>query len=336
MTTTLLNLLHSILAYDGSEGSTNNNPNRRLANWTREFRNVQVENAVSNQAVIQPGGSLAIYSGTQATSIDGTTAFAVSLLAGTASTYRFLSAAGTAPAFRAERALAAGATTPIVVTTNNNSTAKFASSGTGALSFAAVQIGDVLRIAGLSTGDAAGPFNTLNEGYWSVIGKDATSITCVRPDGAAFLAAAESVVLGLGYASVFRAYSAAGVQVGSTVDVSAGFSAVTQKSYTVTAVAPDFFEVVSTTPIPLESGIMPDASGMVFYTSAKKVVYVEVDQEAVVRLNGDASNSNRLSPFLPGDPAQVAVFHKVGLAYSLTVVNRSTKDPMNVYWFLAQ
>jgi len=337
MTTTLLNLIHHILAYDSSERGVNDNPQRRLAHYVREFKGQAIQNVISNQAVVPPSGSLAVYSGVQATSIDGTTAFNLTLPAGSASTYRFRRSAGTQPAFRSERALGADATSEITVTVNNNATAKFASSGGTLLSFASVVVGDVLRIAGVITGDPAGPFNTLNEGYWSVIAKDGTSVTCVRLDGAAFSGTPEGpIVLAAGFADLFRVYSAAGVQAGQKVYISAGFSSVTRKTFNVTAVAPDFFEVVSATPLPLESGIIPGAAGIAFYTAAKQVVYLEADQESVVRLNGDTSDSNLLSPFLPGDPNQVAVFHKLGLTYSLVIVNKSDKDPMNIYWFLAE
>jgi len=337
MPTTFLNLTHHILAYDASEKGANDNPQRRLAHYVREFKNQSIKNVLSNQVVVPPSGSVSIYSGVQATSIAADTAFDVTLLSGSADAYRFRRSAGTQPALRAERSFLADATSEVTVTVNNNATATFASTGGTVLSMGAVAVGDVLRVSGVPTGDAAGPFNALNAGYWVVAAKTANSVACVRPDGASFSAAAEGpIVLGAGFASSFRIYSAAGVQVGYQVDITAGFSPVTRRTLTVSAVAPDFFEVSSPVALPLEAGVVPGAAGVTFYASAKHVVYIETDQAASIRLNGDTSDRCLMAPFLPGDPNQVAVFHKLGMTYSVTAVNRSASDPMSVYWFLAE
>lgn len=332
----ILNLIIHFMAYDESEGITDN-PSRRIAHYTRDFRNKSILNPLSNKETIEPGGSLTVFSGVRSTSIDGTTEFDVSLLTGSTSLYRFQHSSGTAPVFRTERLLSGAADSEVTVTVNNNATAKFEATGGTVLDFSGAQVGDLLRIVGVGTGDPAGPFNPLNTGLWSVIAKTATSATCVRPLGASFQGVAESsIVLGASFATNFRVYSTAGVQVGDNVDLSAGFSSVTQGNYLVSAVGPDFFEISSSSPLPLESAIAPGIPGMSFYSAGKKIVYLEADQNAIVKLNGDSSNSTRMSPFLAGDPEEVAVFIKIGLAYSLEIENVSDKDPLNLYWFMAE
>jgi len=329
----ILSLFTSILSYDDTDG-TSNNPIRRSVDWARRFNNLSISKPTSRAFSVDPGQSLLLFSGVRSTSIDGTSAFDLSLLSSTTSVYRFTNSAGTAPVFRTARALATGATSNLVVAVNNNAVATFTISVAG--SFAAVQAGDILRIAGVTTGDAVGPFATVNEGYWAVLAATATVLTCRRLAGVGFSGSAETVVLGAGFATQFIVYSSAGVQIGDKVEISAGFSTVTRRTFTVSQVAPLFFEVVSTDPLPLETGILPTATGMIFYTASKKVLYLEVDQEAVVRVNGATGDSTRLSPFQVSDPDLVANYQQVGNIYSLTVVNKSEVNTLTVFIFTAE
>ncbi|MHA1860985.1 MAG: hypothetical protein ACTSVM_01635 [Candidatus Ranarchaeia archaeon] len=331
----LLNLITNLLAYDPINGETNN-PQQRIADWKRQFLNLPISNPKSDNVSIEPSETRSIFSGIRTTSLDGTTAFDVSLLANQTSTYRFAHSAGTAPGFRTARALSTDATSEITVTVNNNATAELEATGGTIASFAAVTVGDVLRISGATTGDVDGPFNDLNEGYWTVLSATATKLTCKRPLAEGFSGSAESsILLGADFATNFIVYSANGVQVGDSVEISAGFSSVTQKTFVVSQVTPLFFEVVSVEPLPLETAIVPGVAGMVFYTEAKRVIYLETDRNAEVRLNGASGSEVRMSPFISGDETKVAVYLQVGLVYSLEVVNRSDTAPMNVYFFFA-
>lgn len=331
-----LNLITHILAYDDTEAGTTNNPRRRIADWSRLFSNLSISKPKSNVFSVEPGQTLDLFSGVRATSIDGTTAFDVSLLPTGSSVYRFTRSAGTNPNFRTPRTLGADATSQITVTINNNATAQFMASGGTLVNFSPVQVGDILRIAGITTGDAAGPFAALNEGYWVVLTVTALSVTCRRLAGASFLGAAETVTLGASFATNFIAYSAAGVQLGDRMEITAGFSPVTQKTFTVSQAAPLFIEIVSAEPLPLENLVIPGISGMVFYTSAKRLVYLEVDQEAVIRVNGYTGNATRLSPFLAADPSLVASYQQVGNVYQLTIVNKSETATLNGFFFFAE
>jgi len=143
-----------------------------------------------------------------------------------------------------------------------------------------------------------------------------------RFTGADFTAVSETVALTTN--SQFQAFSSSGVQVGDKVDISAAFALATRKTFDVVAVTSNFFEVISTTPLPLETGITPGASGMIFYTDSKSFLYIEADQEAAVRLNGSTDSSQRLSPIEAGNPDRPGMFLKRGPAWSLTIVNRAS------------
>lgn len=328
----VLNIHSSHLIYGDDEVATAN-PKRVYVDWTRSVNNVAVDRPDSRSYVVDPGGVLTIFSGTRATSIDGTSQFALTLNPVKTDVYRLTGTAGTAPAFRTDRALNLNGLV-VTVAVNNNATATFTLDPMASPDFAAVQVGDQLFVPGASTGDSASPFNPVNCGFWVVIAKTAKKLTLVRPVSQAFSAVAEAPTL---TASVqLQAFSAAGVQIGDSLEVSAGFSTVTQKTFVVSAVTASRVEFTSTESLPLESGVIPTASGLTFYTDAKRFVRVEVDQDAVVRLNGDSGNTNRLAPRVVGTADQMGFFEKWGPTWQLTVVNRSTTASMTVNFISAE
>ena len=62
---------------------------------------------------------------------------------------------------------------------------------------------------------------------------------------------------------------------------------------------------------------------MLFYTENKRIVYIEADQECVVRLNGDSGNTQRISPIEPGNASKPGMYLKSGDVFSMTIVNKS-------------
>jgi hypothetical protein len=320
----LLNLIAAAVAY--SDTAATQNPKRRFFDWNRQAQAIPVTNPQSRQYTVDPGATLSIFSGGRATAIDNTTAFDVTQGLDP-STYRFTAVSGTSPAFRTDRGLNLNGHT-VTVTANTNGTVTLTDAGAN---FAGVQSGDTVFLPGLLDSYSLSPFNTLNQGVWSVLAVlSATSMTLRRPDGVSFSGVTETVVIT--DQQQVAAYSAVGVQVGDKVEISQGFALATRGTYVVAKVTPKWFEVVSAQPIALESGVLPTNSGLQFYTSCKKYLRVEVDQEAVVQLNGDTSQVCRVSPVLPADADQMGWFEKWGPTYSLSVVNR-TAVPMSVNVF---
>lgn len=316
--------IHSTIVMYGDEAATSN-PQRRFTDWSRHATNVLVDQPAIREYVAQPGELLSIFSGVRSTSIDGTTAFALTLNPVKSSTYRTTNTAGTAPVFRVARAYDPASQVHAIVV-NNNATAEM-TNGSANFPAAGVVVGDSVFLPHTTTGDAASPFNVSNVGFWSVIGVTTTKLTLTRRVGEAFSGVAESVSP---TASQMIIFGAAGVQIGDSMEVSAGFAAPTQQTFVVSEVTPAWVEFVSTSSLPLETGIVPTASGLTFYSDTKRFLRVEVDQEAVVRLNGDASNVNRLAPMIVGDDDAVAWFEKWGPVWDLKVLNRSTTSSMRV------
>lgn len=315
--------LHSNIVMHNDDDSTTSNPQRRFTDWSRHLTNVVVDQPSIREYIAQPGELLSIFSGTRTTLIDGTTAFSIALNPVKASTYRVTNTAGTAPVFRTARSYSPSGVAHTMAVNNNATMRMSIPSG----NFNA-QVGDLVFIPDVTTGDSASPFNGNNVGFWSVIGATTTALTMIRRVGESFSGASEVVTPSLN--SQLIIFSVAGIQVGDSLEISAVFSPVTQRTYVVSEVTPTWVEFLSTTQLPLESGVLPTATGMQFYFDSKRFVRVEVDQEAVVRVNGDTSSFQRLSPIIPGDQDNVAHFEKWGPLWQLQVLNRSTVNPMVV------
>lgn len=325
-----LNLTQNVLAF-GDVGKTNN-PAKKYVDWSVS-RSYPVRNPKSDPYTIDPGASVQLFSGTRTTSVDGTTEFLLTLSSLSSSRYRFAwDSVGTAPGLRTDRALATVGHT-ITLTANANSTLTMTSSTVG--DFAAVVVGDTVHLPGVSTGDSASVFSELNVGDWVVLSKDGTSTTLqlARPSGSPFVGLSEAQVVAAN--AQVQAYSAAGVQVGDKVTISAGFPTAVQGTFTVVAVTSNLFEVEATQPLPFNVTGTPGAAGMTFYAGAKRYVRFEADQECVIRLNGDVGNSNRMSPWEAADPDQTAFMEKVGPCWQVVVVNLSSA-PLNLLFISAE
>lgn len=329
----VLDVHSTYLVYYAESGTPSNNPARRYADWTRHIIGESVSNPAVEDFDLLPGETKSIFSGTRATSIDGTTEFTLSLHPSEASVYRLAHTGGTAPAFRTSRGLALDGE-ELTISINNNATAKIELDALSSVNFNSVQVGDTVFLPGLTTGDAASVFNPNNEGFWIVLARTSLSLTLRRRVGEAFIGVAETVTLTSD--DQLQAFGSAGVQAGDSMDVSAGFSALTHKVFVVSEVTPAWVQFVSTESLPLESDVIPTASGLSFYSQAKRFVRVEVDQDAILRFNGDAGSSLRLSPRVAGDQEAVAHFEAWGSFWSLSIVNRSSAAPLKVNIFTVE
>jgi hypothetical protein len=312
-----LNLTFKILAF--ADQQVTNDPRLKHADWLRNMAGISVTDAKSQGFRVAPGDVLSVFNSSRTTTIDNTTSFNLTLLpVEGASRYRFSYISGTLPGLRTGRTLlSAGAV--LTLTANANSTL---SVHAAAPLFAGVVAGDSVFIPHLSTGDAANVLSILNAGYWVVLSVAGTQdITLVRPVGQLFEGTTETQTLVSN--DQFRAFSATGVQVGDSVDVSAGFAPAVLTSFDVVAVTDVFFEVISSSPLPSQTGILPTATGILFYDGMKRFVYVESSQEVVVRVNGDTGNFQRVQPIDPSDANKPGPYMKWGPTWSLSVFNRS-------------
>jgi len=322
----ILNLLSSAVAYGDSVATSA--PKRRFFDWSRNFQGIVVNNPKSEQYTIDPSSTLSIFNGSRTLTSDGTTAFAVTQSPLDPSIYRFTVTAGTSPGFRTDRALnVAGAVSLTFAVNSNGSVSVTASPEVVSTIFAAVQVGDTVLVPGLVTGDVTSPFDPMNSGQWIVLGVATRVLMLARPPNQIFSGANQ--VAAVTSNIQFSAFSAFGSQINDKVEISAGFSQSTQRSYTINNITPTYFEVVSTLPLALEAAILPGAAGLQIYKFSKRFLRVECDQEAAVQTNGDTGQLHRISPLVAGDPESMGWMEQWGPAWSLSVVNRSAA-PMSV------
>lgn len=313
-----LTFILKALGYDDLPPTSN--PTKKGIDRTVSVSNVPVENDGTLPVPLDPFATSTVFDGSRVLGIDGSSAFNLTLSPVDATVYRATwTGVGAAPTFRTDRAIDAHAIVLTLTLNANLSVTVTAGSGTP---FTAVLPGDVVFIPGVSTGDSPSPFNSLNEGYWTVLSATGTVLVLARDPSQVFSGAAEVVTPST--AIQIQAFTAAGVQVGDTVDISAGFAQAAQKASEITAVNPKWVQFRSTAPLGPQSNIVPGVAGLVIYTAAKRFVLIESDQNLVVRYNGDTGNTNRLEPLLAGDPTFVGSQHKFGTCFKLVLVNRAS------------
>jgi len=315
-----LNVTRKIQAY--GDKTINSNPRLRYVDWNRDNSGVIVSDPKSQAYEVDPGATLLIFNGTRSTTIGVATAFDVSLSSIDPSRYRFTWNGGSNPGLRTDRALTLN-TIAVTFTVNPNNTVNVTVPSLAPFDFTGMLGGDIVFIPGPTTGDGATPFSVLNQGFWQVLAVITTkNLVLARPAGVSFDATGETQTLTSN--SQFQAFSANGVQVGDVVDINNGFPLAIERAFPIVTVTSTFFEVESTLPLPVIAGNIPGTTGMVFYTNAKSYLYIEVDQEAAVQVNGDTGQSNRLSPIEPGNSDKPGWYEKFGVTWALSIVNRSS------------
>ena len=313
------NVRVAIQVYD--DPSTISNPQLRHADWNRLQMSLPCSKATSQAYTLLPAESVTVIDGSRALTADATTQIALTTSTLSDDRYRMTwTATGTNPGFRTNRAFAAATYTLAVVLNTNGSIT--ISSGAGP-NYAAVVVGDTVLIPGVTTGDVVGPFDTLNEGYWTVLTKTSGSMTLVRPTGDAFTAAAQPAVAVTSNSQI-QVMSSAGIQVGDTIEISGGFSTSAWHSCTVLSVAAVSIDIQSSTALGAETVLLGSTTAMLAYRDAKKLVYVESDQEVAVQVNGDTGQTQRVEPWEAAVDGMQGNYLKTGTTWKLVLLNRSS------------
>lgn len=320
----IMNIITQLLAYSDNSGTTDN-PQKRDYDWSRRFHSLSIDNPAHDKVFLAPGESAILFDGVRSTSLDGTSVMSIELIRD--SVYSLKVTAGLS-GFRAARSITGlGGCT---VTVNNNAVASFKFTGATISAF----VGDTMRISGFCGYDTAPySFSSLNAGKWRIISIVGDTIQATRLTGVPFSGLTETVpVVGAGQVEI---YSSSGVQQYDKFEISNGFSVATQRTYEVMDARPSEILFTSTSPIPEESGIAFVSGAVVFYSNAKKIIYLETDQEISIKFNNDSSELNRVSPIMVGDPDLVGYFHKYGISYKAVVTNKSINTAM-VRYFTAE
>lgn len=176
-----------------------------------------------------------------------------------------------------------------------------------------VVVGDTVSIGS--------PFNNLNQGVFTVISVSATSFSVQN-----YLGVAEGpYVLGADFASEISIYSAAGVQIGDTLSITAGFSPASWGNYKVTQVYANSLEFSSTAVLPQEG---PITTQVALYESALQFIYLQTNQAISVILNGGSAATIR--PLIDQNKVNPGIFVRSDTIYSVTIQNISL-NPAKVW-----
>lgn len=297
----------------------NSNPLLLGINRRVSINNIPVDNPQTLRYELAPGASWTAFNGSRTLLVDGTTAFSLSLSPANPTTYRLLNTAGAVPGFRTARSipianvaltLSVGANLALTITAATGSP------------FSAALAGDTLFIPGVSTGDPASPFNALNEGLWFVLTPGTSSIVLARNPSQVFSGISE-VVTPVSNTQL-QIFSSDNVQVGDTVGLSLGFATSALHAFDVTMVTSLWVEFTSVLPLGPQTGIIPTAAGIAIYTSAKRWVSIETDQEILYQLNGDSGLFNKVTPIIPGNCLLNGSFHTWSTIWELVLLNHSS------------
>lgn len=314
-----LNVNAHILAFSDADTGTSQ-PRFRNVDWAPGRTQLPINAPINREFDFGPAETKTIFNGQRTLTIDGTTAFGLTLNPVKSGVYRLTATAGTAPGFRTARAIDLTGEL-VTAAVNNNATMEFTLDGASVETFAGAVVGDTVFIPDLTTGDAsASPFNLLNTGFWTVLAVATRKLTCVRPQGTTFQGVSEGPITPAAGAE-FQVFSAGPVQTGDALEISAGFSAVSQKTYQITAATATWIEFVSGQSLPLEAAIIPTAAGINIYNDAQDFLYIETDQEASIRINGAAGDLVRASPQRVNDLDSRSMFMLTGTTWRLDIVN---------------
>lgn len=305
-----LNLLFYINAY--SDRASSNDPSLNHFKWTRDVNGLSVENPTGSALSLAPGEVRSIFNGSRTLGQDGTTQYSIALATLSTNNYVLSWTGGTAPNFRTPRTTGADATTS-VTTSINGTVVTFSSSAGTPFNLAGAQVGDNAVIGS--------EFNALNQGQFAIISLTATSFSIVNPMGVT-----ETVALGSDFANQIQVFSAAGVQVSDTLVISGGFSPVTQGAYSIVNVTANTITFFSSAILPQESAIQTEA--IVAYENAKRLVYIEADQECDIAING--ASTDVVQPLIQCATVMRGLFLRTSTVWSLSITNNSTV-PANVF-----
>lgn len=301
------NFLLFLNAYN--DRSPSNAPSQSNFKWERNINSLSVSSPTSLEFNLAPGETKTLFNGSRTLTQDNTTQYSIALAPFQTNIYRLSWVGGTSPTFRTSRTSGANATTQVTVTTNGPVTTFTSTGGTlFSLISGGVVVGDYVRIGNL--------FNTLNQGEWKIISLTATSFSVINDLGAN----EGPITLGAGFATQINIYSAAGVQAGDTLQITSGFSPVTQGSYLVTSVSNTFIEFFSADVLPTEGPITTQAVAV--YYNAQRLVYLESNKHVNMILNGIAGNE--ITPLVDSSGRVISGFFlRTSIVYSMTVTNDS-------------
>jgi hypothetical protein len=294
----LLNVNLQFLPY--LDATKTSNPMMKLADLKFSFQGVPTDLAKQIPFRLAPGETQSIVNNTRTLSFNGSTAFAIQLVAGT-------DRARLSGSFGARTARTYGDATTQWAVTMNNGVCRLTYTATGtAPTFGTMQAGDGCTI------ESGSAFNPLNWGDFVLTGVGSNYIEFFHPTGTAETVAAKVAV-----------YSSGPVQAGDVLDLQdVGFTQVNRGQFPITRVTDSYVEFSNPNAV-AQSGVT-GVTLLSIYTALYNWLLCATDQRVCVRFNGDSGSTNEVEPPVPGDLNQNAgLLMKRGRTYRIDINNLS-------------
>lgn len=335
----LVNIVNAIIGYNDIRG-VNSNPEQKYFDWSRRYNAIAMKEGTSDTRVLQPNETVTLFDGTRSlpvAPVAGVTLVSLKSQVGVKSIYRLsLSDAN----FRTQRSTGFTQDTEIDISVNQNSIIVMELPDALNGDFSNVQVGDIIRIKGAATNDNTdNVFSPINSGSWVVLSvASPTKITATRPKPQKFQGIDETVTLGaVDTDNQVQILSQSGVQVDDYFEITGTLSPASYGNYKVLQVAANHIDFVSGTPLPEETDVLlSQLSDLFVYSDAKKLVFVETDQNSILRYNNDVSDNNRIDPVQVGSEYIPGFSTKWGLTWKCVIQNKSATNSAVVKWITAE
>jgi hypothetical protein len=314
-----LNLLLYLNSFEDSK--VTNNPSLNNLKWTRDVKGIDVANPIGKTIQLISGASDTILAAAVTLSADLTTTYDIALVSGSSTTYRISHNSGTLPVFRTARVSGADATSKVTITKNAKLLTFTATVVPFALVSNGVVVGDYVRV-----GSA---FAVANQGVFKIISRSATSFVVENELGIL----ETDILLGSDFADDINIYSAAGVQIGDSLEINNGFSLVTLGTYEISDVSHNYVEFYCADALPQETAVSNNPAAFVIYRNAAKFLFVETDSKITITING--GDPVYLETMLAGTTKVNGMF-LLNSTLKSVVLSNPTLDNANVTYYIAQ
>ena len=305
---TITNLLINYLAFN--DATVSNSPNLKLADLTYKFNSSCSSKVQTQDIEINPGETMSMFSSSR--TINSVLGTQLSLQKqATFNTYRITA---NSDIFRTSRATPQVGNVDLAISKNGGLATLSIVAGT--LDWSAVQIGDVIEISPL--------WSMVNQGKFSVIAKTASTIIYKNLNAVVESKAAVPNVSTL-YKIYSNGFSANSIQIGDKFQLGAPFYQISQGTYTITAVSPEFIEFLSQSisGLPDQTGIIMASDTLAAYGDAKGFLFIIAQNKVAIHLNASTEDNVIIEPCVPNVADKAGIMIKQGLFFSLEIKNLS-------------
>jgi len=258
-----LNLNYGFISYQDRQNSKN--PQIKTADISRCDNEVCASSPGGQTFNIGPGEVYTIATTQRSIAWDATTQLHFQRYLAGSDAFRILwTGTGTAPAFRADRAIAGDATTTVTITRVTPYVARITNVSGTAWDTSRIQNGDILKFE-RNTDTFTSPFSSPNLGQAYIIQTSTSTTIDFVDNGQSALDA--NITLGTNFSFALEVFSAQGVKIGDTIEIPNTSNAHPSNwgKFTVTDVSAQYLEIVS--PLGLDQTILysPTAPTAVVY-----------------------------------------------------------------------